>query len=426
MAASQSFVDLRTSSLNAGTHTDDSVWPSFTDIMTVVVMIFLMSLVVILLRNVELVKSEQESTRLAELKASENVELETAISNLEQRIAEIQLQLQAQVLKTQQSDEQLDQTKQQATELMADIQALQLLRDKLNDENTQLAAAKLALEGRIKIVEDEKSSIEELNQRTQLSKLSLEDENQQLIIQLNAVLEEKQLLSSAVSDALAELTMLEEEKQQLDSALSNQQTQLTTLEQEKQAIILQVQELNSASEQTQTDFDALKAVYSLLQNDNRTLFDRISDAEKMIVELEDNLTQASQTIEQKQEQLSVAQSEIQTKTVELVETKAQFTELEEKYLKLVGPARSELDKYVVAVRYRLIGNQTVIDIANPASSAFVQVNTTQMHSVLAELKRQKGKDLYTRVVIPSDSGLSYDQAWKFTQDILTQYDYYYQ
>jgi len=426
MAASQSFVDLRTSSLNAGTHTDDSVWPSFTDIMTVVVMIFLMSLVVILLRNVELVKSEQESTRLAELKASENVELETAISNLEQRIAEIQLQLQAQVLKTQQSDEQLDQTKQQATELMADIQALQLLRDKLNDENTQLAAAKLALEGRIKIVEDEKSSIEELNQRTQLSKLSLEDENQQLIIQLNAVLEEKQLLSSAVSDAQAELTMLEEEKQQLDSALSNQQTQLTTLEQEKQAIILQVQELNSASEQTQTDFDALKAVYSLLQNDNRTLFDRISDAEKMIVELEDNLTQASQTIEQKQEQLSVAQSEIQTKTVELVETKAQFTELEEKYLKLVGPARSELDKYVVAVRYRLIGNQTVIDIANPASSAFVQVNTTQMHSVLAELKRQKGKDLYTRVVIPSDSGLSYDQAWKFTQDILTQYDYYYQ
>lgn len=426
MAASQSFVDLRTSSLNAGTHTDDSVWPSFTDIMTVVVMIFLMSLVVILLRNVELVKSEQESARLAQLKASENVELESAIGNLEQRIAEIQLQLQAQVLRTQQSDEELQQTKQQATQLMADIQALQLLRDKLNDENTELAAAKLALQGRIKIVEDEKASIEELNQKTQQSKLTLEDKNQQLIIQLNAIMEEKQ---------------------QLASVLAEQQTQLTALEQEKQSIALQVQNLEqekssveSQAQQAKTDFDALKAVYSLLQKDNRTLFDRITDAEKMITELEDNLSQASQTIEQKQQQLLVAETEIQTKTEEiqskteeiqskteeLIETQAQFTELEEKYLKLVGPARSELDKYVVAVRYRFVGNQAVIDIANPASTPYVRVNESQMHRILSELKQQKGKDLYTRVVIPSDSGLSYDQAWKFTQGILTQYDYYYQ
>ena len=88
MSTTQSFVDLRTSSLSQGSHTDDSVWPSFTDIMTVVVMIFLMSLVVILLRNVELVKSEQESARLAALKGSENVQLESAVTRLEQRIAE--------------------------------------------------------------------------------------------------------------------------------------------------------------------------------------------------------------------------------------------------------------------------------------------------------------------------------------------------
>ena len=405
MAASQSFVDLRTSSLNAGTHTDDSVWPSFTDIMTVVVMIFLMSLVVILLRNVELVKSEQESTRLAELKASENVELESAISNLEQRIAEIQLHLQAQVLKTQQSDEQLQETQQQATKLMTDIQALQVLREKLSNENTQLAAAKLALEGRIKIVEDEKTSIEELNKQSQQSKLSLEDENLQLILQLKAITDEKQ---------------------QLESAVSEQQAKLTEAQQEKDSIVLQMQSVESTAKEAKTEFDALNAVYSLLQKDNRTLFDRVNDAEKMITELEENLTSATLTIEQKQQELFVAETEVQSKTQELVETQEQFTALEEKYLKLVGPARSELDKYVVAVRYRLVGNQTVIDVADPVSSSFKQVNLIQLHRILSELKRQKGKDLYTRVVIPSDSGLSYDQAWKFTQDILTQYDYYYQ
>ncbi len=405
MTASQSFVDLRTSSLNAGTHTDDSVWPSFTDIMTVVVMIFLMSLVVILLRNVELVKSEQESARLAELKASENVELESAVENLEQRIAQIQLQLQAQILKTEKSDQELQQTQQQATELMADIQALQLLRNKLSDENTELAAAKLALEGRLKIVEDEKTELDELQQQTEQTKLTLEDENQQLLLQIKAALDDQQ---------------------QLQAELEQQQTNLQSLEQEKLTIV-------SAAEKTQTDFDALKAVYSLLQQDNRTLFDRINDAEKMIAELEENLTTANQTIEQKQEELLVAEEEIQSKTQEielkteeLVQTQEEFTALEEKYLKLVGPARSELDKYVVAVRYRLVGNRAVIDIANPANNAFELVDEIELHRRLAELKRQKGKDLYTRVVIPSDSGLSYDQAWKFTQDILNRYDYYYQ
>ncbi len=433
MATSQSFVDLRTSSLSAGSHTDDSVWPSFTDIMTVVVMIFLMSLVVILLRNVELVKSEQESARLAELKASENVELETAITSLEQRIAEVQLQLQAQVLKTQQTGQQLEQSQQQVTSLIADIQALQLLRDKLNDENTQLAATKLALEGKIKIVEDEKSDLEQLQQQSEQANLSLEDEKQKLLIQLSA---------------------LSEQKQQLDQSLAEQQSNLTTLQQEKENIALQAQDLEqerstlvSQALQAQSDFDALKAVYSLLQKDNRSLFDRVSDAEKMIVELEENLTSANQTIEQKQQELSVAEAEIETKTQvielktqeietkteeielkteELVESREQFSALEEKYLKLVGPARSELDKYVVAVRYRLVGNQALIEFADPATGSYQRVNQAELHQKLAELKRQKGKDLYTRVVIPSDSGLSYDQAWRFTQDILTQYDYYYQ
>jgi hypothetical protein len=31
-----------------------------------------------------------------------------------------------------------------------------------------------------------------------------------------------------------------------------------------------------------------------------------------------------------------------------------------------------------------------------------------------------------KVIIPEDSGLSYNEAWTFTQDILTSYDYYYQ
>jgi hypothetical protein len=31
-----------------------------------------------------------------------------------------------------------------------------------------------------------------------------------------------------------------------------------------------------------------------------------------------------------------------------------------------------------------------------------------------------------KIIIPEDSGLSYNQAWVFTRDMLNKYDYYYQ
>ena len=482
MPSSQSFVDLRTSSLNAGSYTDDSVWPSFTDIMTVVVMIFLMSLVVILLKNVELVKSEQEAARQAELKGSENIKLEEAVNQLEQRIAQVQLQLQAQTLKTEESQEQLgwsqqqlEQSQQEVQSLLVDIQALQLLHDKLNQENTDLATAKLALEGRLKIVEQEKANIESLKEDAIRTNLLIEDEKQQLVIQLNAAFGDNQKLASTLNQQEAEIEALKKaeqtvilqvreaeiDNQKLASTLNQREAEIEALENARQAVILLMQEaeaeksrLVEQGEKSEQEFDALKAVYSLLQKDNRSLSDRINDAEKMIEELEANLKIADQTIEEKQQQLVVAETEIETKTTALTntskalsqtsvaltqtsqeltettqvlsQTQEEFTQLEQKYLELVGPARSELNKYVVRVRYKRSGNQKIIEFAGSEDENLVQLSLPQLHQRLAELKKQKADNLYVKVVIPLDSGLSYDEAWRFTQDILNKYDYYYQ
>ena len=475
MPASQSFVDLRSSSLNAGSHTDDSVWPSFTDIMTVVVMIFLMSLVVILLKNVELVKSEQEAARLAELKGSENIELEAAVNALEQRIIQVQLKLQAQTLKTQQSEEKLELSQQEVQKMLVDIQALQLLRDKLNQDNTELATTKLALEGRLKIVEEDKANLEILNQEAKKTNLFIEDEKQQLIVQLNAAFAVKQNLEADLNQQQAENQKLESarqavvlqfqqaqsENQTLTQTLTEKDKDILSLEDEKQAIILQVQNLEDEKsklaeqgEQAEEDFNALQGVYSLLQKDNRSLTDRVDDAEKVIEELEADLKISNQTIEQKVQQIKIAKTEIQTKitalentskalsqtsvaltqtsqelnetTDVLNQTQEEFTQLEKKYLDLVGPARSELNKYVVRVRYKRQGNRNIIEFARPEDNSLAQLSLPQLHQRLADLKKQKADDLYVKVVIPADSGLSYDQAWRFTQDILNKYDYYYQ
>ena len=82
------FIDLRQNS-GSGSYTDDSVWPSFTDIMTVVVMIFLMALVVILLRNTELtdrlratIEREQNASQLAAARGDETTSLRASVERL--------------------------------------------------------------------------------------------------------------------------------------------------------------------------------------------------------------------------------------------------------------------------------------------------------------------------------------------------------
>ena len=72
-----SFIDLRLNQRAA--QAEESFWPSFTDIMTVIVMIFLLAMVILLVRNMELLNelratmaSRQEAMELARSTDAEN------------------------------------------------------------------------------------------------------------------------------------------------------------------------------------------------------------------------------------------------------------------------------------------------------------------------------------------------------------------
>jgi hypothetical protein len=91
------FTDLR---LNHASEAQEGFWPSFTDIMTVVVMIFLIAMVVLLVRNMELVnqlRSTMEAERIAaELARSTGAEkdsLSSALHRAEERVQRMQLEL---------------------------------------------------------------------------------------------------------------------------------------------------------------------------------------------------------------------------------------------------------------------------------------------------------------------------------------------
>ena len=93
------FTDLRLNSAGSD-EVQEGFWPSFTDIMTVVVMIFLISMVVLLIRNMELVhqlratmEAERIAAELARATGEEKDSLSSALHDAEERVQRMQLEI---------------------------------------------------------------------------------------------------------------------------------------------------------------------------------------------------------------------------------------------------------------------------------------------------------------------------------------------
>ncbi|MGB5561310.1 MAG: hypothetical protein WBN02_03235, partial [Sedimenticolaceae bacterium] len=53
------------------------------------------------------------------------------------------------------------------------------------------------------------------------------------------------------------------------------------------------------------------------------------------------------------------------------------------------------------------------------------IKRPQLDKVLQRLAEQKENGLYVKIIIPEDSGLSYNEAWEFTSHLHGNYDYYF-
>jgi chromosome segregation ATPase len=121
------FIDLRSGNLST-----ESFWPSFTDIMTVVVMIFLITSVVLMVRNWELI-DQLRTSLLAEQKASEMIRSTSEVNaTLEEQLAQAQHEisvLRMQLMQTNEDNEILNRAladkEQQLVVIMTDNQKLQ-------------------------------------------------------------------------------------------------------------------------------------------------------------------------------------------------------------------------------------------------------------------------------------------------------------
>ena len=307
-----SFVDLRTNGSADSSH--GGFWPSFTDIMMVVVMIFMFASVVLIMRNWDLVqelRTTMEAERLAE-EMARNVSETNA--TLEEQLAQAQYQL---------------------SELR--MQNMQL--SEANTRQTETLASK-----------------------------------------------EKELLE------------LGGKLRDTEGALQRESRQRATLEEQLT--------------KSQGDLALLNEQYAQQQQRLSSISDQLSDLESSHRTQADELTRYKQQSAEQGQQLLALQGEYDT--------------LKVKYDKLIKPARTAKGKYVVEVRYEKRDGKETIRLKDKGDTQARVVSSKEMHNKLAALKKAHPKKLYIKIIIPSDSGLSYSEAWKFMKGVLEKYDYYYQ
>ena len=289
------FVDLRSSHINS-----ESFWPSFTDIMMVVVMIFLLTSMLLMVKNWELLDqlrnsmaAEMQAEKIIDDTSKENATLEEQLAQAQNEISMLRMQL-----------------------LQASEQANQM-------------------------------------------NVELEDKEQQIVIVLS-------------------------ENEQLKNSLENTENKIVRLS------------------------------------------SKVSSMEENLSQLNIDVEQKQQALEDERQKMIVITQQRDTQSRKLAALEDSFGSLKVKYDKLIKPARTAKGKYVVSVNFERIRGKERIRFKDSGDKNYTVVTEKQLHSKLARLKKKHPKKLYIKIVIPKESGLTYNEAWSFMKNLLQKYDYYYQ
>ncbi len=396
--ANTGFTDLRVGHGARGIG-DDSVWPSFTDIMTVIVMIFLMALVIMMVRNFELDRQLVTTEISREAGLAENRGLldkisllETTVLGLEQSLGLSQGErdaLQAQLL------EELKRIELMAAEhisLEEQLAAIIAERNRLSDEKQQLAE-----QSRVRIAA---LTAREADLGNRMAALSEQFE----ALKLRSAGEIKTLSSANLS--------LTEKLDKVSAQLGQVRALLQTEQQQRRALGLRVEAQGRELEAKQELLAQLKTV-------QEQSTERYAEARAQIDRLNDSIRRRQ--LENAALQKLAAASGDRFRSLQ-----EEYDSLDAKYRTLARPARSPAGKYVVGVWILKVGDQYRFRLKEPAERVPADYTRAELVQRLARLKANKGEELYTKIIIPEDSALSHNEAWRFTQEILRGYDYYYQ
>ena len=472
------FIDLR---IGYGTRGpgDDSVWPSFTDIMTVVVMIFLMALVIIIVRNNDLNRQLLSSIDANEVMSSANRGLSTELQDLKVRVESLQRVLgdsesdkaalnkellkqiallnsltarkqaldqelaNLSVLKQDLEGENLsllaeknrlieensalkegsEALQNEKQGLLARSESLEMDRDTLQQEKTSLSAEVENLMAARRQLETELEAAQLANQGLEADRTALTKQSQDQQQSINKLIEQEQLLSRQLAQVNLQLKELETSAAS-EAAILTEQSK--GLEQQLNALNLTMAQLNLELEDRKKREKSLNEQIAVQQLE----FDQLKSSEQQALTkftlASGELEALGERIANREREIRSLQDQADTRGSEFISLQEEYNALEEKYRTLVRAARSPAGKQVAAVYFSRSGSGYEFRLQEPGSVAVEEVSKGELDRRLSALKSKFGRNLYTKVVIPQDSNLTHNEAWRFTQEILNNYDYYYQ
>jgi len=263
-----------------------------------------------------------------------------------------------------------------------------------------------------------------------------------LLVMVIMALNNRNLLDDLKHTEQAKETAQEEAQQAFHLAQSRLKANASLEEQlayyQQHAFDLETELLRSRSEieEARSASSRLKTELIRLQSLSQEQADTIASRDKTLEELRGKYAGLIVDNERIQSELTVIRSSAVSKDAELsslhvkidesdkklLSLQGDFTELDKRYQKLLKPARSPKNKQVVEVMYQKTG----CSIRKAGEGSYRNLDRVALEGELAALKAFYGNDLYVKIIIPDNSGLSYSEGWGFTSNILSRYDYYYQ
>ena len=356
-----------------------------------------------------------------------------------QQLAETALQMQAykgQVTALERAAKALETRNKQLTEegsqlkettgnLITQTKQLQTDLGGRSAELIELTGEKRSLETRIQqlnVLKDRLTvSLAEMTDdrdRVLRTKRVLQREKDRLLTQLTEAKQQQESGAAEIVRLRRQVAELDEKEQALADERKVTQNVIERLEKKRTRMLQQATALRAENAQLASDYLEAQRIQRQMREDMAGYskkLDMAEDAQRMSV-------QALATRKARYaEEITALQVEQRALVDEL---KGQYSKLQVKYDRLVRPARTFLGKHVVRIGYWKEGGIFRYSIREPGDPQARNINEQQLHLSLTALKSVYGKRLYTKILFPREAELSQKDAWRFTHQILRQYDYY--
>jgi chromosome segregation ATPase len=281
---------------------------------------------------------------------------------------------------------------------------------------------------------------EQLIVTTSLENATLEErlanaEQSNSILRLRILKKDELLATAQMALGEQESNLIALEQKNSDLQLSLQQTQaelnianenIAASNARSDEMAQQIAQLNQQLTQQQQVSNSVQLQLEGARQEISQLTEQGSQQQQTISQLKEQGSQQQQTITELAAEKSQLSQQSATYNQQLLSLKGEYDLVKSQYEELIKPARSAKGKHIVEVYYVKDGTDVSIRYRQPGDKDFSRLSLAEVESRLDILKREFGDKLYIKIIIPEDSGLSYNEAWEFMRKLLVKYDYYYQ